>query len=641
MNKIDSETTDTCRVSSNAHELKILNSKKIARQESKRKKLAALLSIRRINIKDKFYEGSKNMASLNLDEPCCKKIKKNETLETDNFDNNEKLDTDILDLDSLKSEYKKVRKFPTPKLNLRTTAFNANVSRTNYERVPLILTDIQHLLLHTVLGSAAYSASRWYKLDSCKRIVQTTCLVIEGISLQHWLTDKDILTSTETIFPDKFEVLTPSVYNGSLIEELAAVPLSEADKESLEAKYGTMDLALESRKDLMVMMKAVFPMKEEDNANDDHSNEDKFSRTKLILSAWQLIEENYPVPLKGKLKNTYSGYLLTKDEYKPVTSKSPMFGLDCEMCITNAGSELTRISIVNEKHEVIYETYVKPYNTIVNYLTHFSGITKSILKDVTTRLEDVQEHLRKILPPDAILVGQSLNIDLHALKMMHPYIIDTSIIFNISGNRSKKSKLKVLAKEFLNETIQDGKNGHCSVEDSLASLKLVQLKLSKSIDFGDAVLTGRIWLKQKRENQNVVEYASTIFNHIIEQKKTSIIIGCDDITGDYHSYMMRANEFSNTLSFLKKGKAKKVKLSTVDKQNDVIKQLLASVAHYNFAMGHLKLDMDNEDSQSQFQKVDGWIDDIWKSLPGNALFVVIFGGTSNDNGIAMVKIKTE
>ena len=41
-----------------------------------------------------------------------------------------------------------------------------------------------------------------------------------------------------------------------------------------------------------------------------------------------------------------------------------------------------------------------------------------MLEDVTTRLEDVQNDLRKILPPDAILVGQSLNSDLSAMKMV-------------------------------------------------------------------------------------------------------------------------------------------------------------------------------------------------------------------------------
>ena len=42
---------------------------------------------------------------------------------------------------------------------------------------------------------------------------------------------------------------------------------------------------------------------------------------------------------------------------------------------------------------------------------------------VCGRLSDVQTALRSLLPPDAILVGQSLNSDLNALKMMHPFVI--------------------------------------------------------------------------------------------------------------------------------------------------------------------------------------------------------------------------
>lgn len=78
---------------------------------------------------------------------------------------------------------------------------------------------------------------------------------------------------------------------------------------------------------------------------------------------------------------------------------------------------------------------MKPENTITNYLTQYSGITKEMLDTVTVKLHDVQQTLRTLLPPDAILVGQSINCDLHTLKMMHPYIIDTSVIFNMSGER--------------------------------------------------------------------------------------------------------------------------------------------------------------------------------------------------------------
>ncbi|KAL1128818.1 hypothetical protein AAG570_013352 [Ranatra chinensis] len=193
-----------------------------------------------------------------------------------------------------------------------------------------------------------------------------------------------------------------------------------------------------------------------------------------------MVLENYPIPLKGELSQKYADYVMTCDSYVEVSAQSPMWGLDCEMCMTPAGSELTRVTVVNEQHEVVYNSLVKPYNPITNYLTKFSGITKKMLEDVNTRLEDVQRDLRAIIPPDCILVGQSLNMDLHALKMIHPYVIDTSIVFNISGERSRKSKLRVLVLEFLSETIQGSDKGHDSKEDAISALKLVQKKLQHS-----------------------------------------------------------------------------------------------------------------------------------------------------------------
>lgn len=72
---------------------------------------------------------------------------------------------------------------------------------------------------------------------------------------------------------------------------------------------------------------------------------------------------------------------------------------------------------------------------------------------------------------------------------MHPYVIDTSVVFNVSGIRNKKPKLSLLVESFLGEEIQQQEYGHCPVEDATATMKLVQLKLAKGFRFGDA-LTG-------------------------------------------------------------------------------------------------------------------------------------------------------
>jgi RNA exonuclease 1 len=78
---------------------------------------------------------------------------------------------------------------------------------------------------------------------------------------------------------------------------------------------------------------------------------------------------------------------------------------------------IRRICVVNANLEVVYSSFVKPKNPITNYLTRFSGITKEMLEDVTTTLSDVQKALIEILPPDAILIGHSLNSDLTAMQV--------------------------------------------------------------------------------------------------------------------------------------------------------------------------------------------------------------------------------
>ena len=83
----------------------------------------------------------------------------------------------------------------------------------------------------------------------------------------------------------------------------------------------------------------------------------------------------------------------------------------------------------------------------------------------------MQKDLKQLLPSDAILVGQSLNSDLAAMRMLHPYVIDTSVIYNLSGDRKKKTKLSVLSEMFLGEKIQrESRRGHSPEEDAIAAM---------------------------------------------------------------------------------------------------------------------------------------------------------------------------
>ena len=71
---------------------------------------------------------------------------------------------------------------------------------------------------------------------------------------------------------------------------------------------------------------------------------------------------------------------------------------------------------------------------------------------------------------------------------MHPYVIDTSFIFNLTGIRGVKTKLSIMTDIFLNRKIQDSSTGHNPIEDSRAAMELVQLKLKMGKEFGDVIL---------------------------------------------------------------------------------------------------------------------------------------------------------
>ncbi|OAQ35452.1 hypothetical protein K457DRAFT_87096 [Linnemannia elongata AG-77] len=248
-------------------------------------------------------------------------------------------------------------------------------------------------------------------------------------------------------------------------------------------------------------------------------------RDGYMLTPQEMQELEFPLPsyMTGGASELKENWIETDQLANSVSpDQRKLVAMDCEMCLTEQGSELTRITLIGEDGKVIYDELVLPTNPITDYLTKYSGMTAERLSGVTTRLADVQKKLKELIDYDTILIGHSLENDMKVLKFAHPFIIDTARAYHHTRGPPSRPSLKWLAYRWLERRIQNGgDNGHDSVEDALTCLDLIKLKIKNGQGFGE------YYNDQESVFSRIKRYTKPRTSAVIDDE---FIVNCQDAT---------------------------------------------------------------------------------------------------------------
>ncbi|NP_001004187.1 RNA exonuclease 5 isoform 1 [Mus musculus] len=302
------------------------------------------------------------------------------------------------------------------KARLSTILFTDNCEVTHRQ--------LCELLKYAVLGKSAVPKPSWCQLSHQKQLNNVVVFILKGMSQLHFYRFYLEFRFLRKTFRHKFSLPSPT---SSFLFDIIGLQKKKSARSFRRTVEGPLISAtLRSSIDLQndpIIQKYGYK---------------NVGLTKCLLTKEEMKTFHFPLPGSPN----YENFILTK--YTGfITDSSPLFGLDCEVCLTSMGKELTRISLVTEGGYCLIDELVKPDLKILDYLTSFTGITKEILNPVTTKLKDVQKLLRELLPPDAVLVGHCLDLDLRVLKIAE-FNLEALAANQEQGDKEEAAHMSVL-----------------------------------------------------------------------------------------------------------------------------------------------------------------------------------------------------
>ncbi|EFN62599.1 Exonuclease GOR [Camponotus floridanus] len=109
-------------------------------------------------------------------------------------------------------------------------------------------------------------------------------------------------------------------------------------------------------------------------------------------------------------------------------NKYRICALDCEMCYTEHGFELTKITVIDLEGKIVCNDFVTPDSEILDY-SRFSGVTEEHLKQ--NSLQQIQKKLLTLISAETIVVGHNLASDFRALHIFHEKVVTRQLLFLI------------------------------------------------------------------------------------------------------------------------------------------------------------------------------------------------------------------